>query len=765
LTAAADASPDPSAGVDESRPAPRARWAVALGALVAFGFRLAHARVAVGPIVVADEAAYLAMARSIAGVGTPWDLRGAAGYGVGYSLLIAPLFRLVEDPVTLFRSIAVLNAVLGGLLVVALDALARRLTGLRRPATAAVATVAGCLPTLLVATNRAWSDAAAPLLLALLLLAVLRALDRPTAGRIATLVAVQLAAALVHNRFLPLVAVTVAVVGLAVAGRRASWPHLAAATVALGVGVIAIRLVTGLVHHDLYGGRDGAVKVEAAGRALRVGPLLLSGTGQLWYLLASTAGLAGLGALVLARRGASAAWRSASIGLGRLDGPDRTDAPDRAEPAEPDRDDADAGADDDTAPQPGPGHDSRSRSSRWADAAAALASPAGRAAVVVAYLLVAFAVSVVFMTDRPASQHLVYGRYNDAIVGPLVVVGLGALAGATSRRRLVAGLAATAAVLAATGLALDRARPQLLARPFSPVGVMGIVAIDPAGPQRVLRITLVAAALAAGAALVALLPRRRVLVAAPLAALLVVVGTGRAMRAVDWSAGDRPATIADAPLEDGDEVRVDVGDGTQQQLALRYPFFDDGVTFRKIRSEPFERGFELVLSHRPTPETSRYGYRAIWYDPASANLLWLAPGERQERARAAGRLLPEDLTAPAPGDDRAALDGSLTLDGRRLAGDLTVRRTGEAPWPGAVDGTVRLRGRVRLLVRVDDACGCAPADPHVDLGRYVEAGETSLRVPVDLALGATPTGPVAVTVQLVRVGGEPFGRPLRLTVG
>src|SRR4051795_4970478 len=120
----------------ETTPAPtrgehRPRGVPALGALPAIGDRLRRrpalllgigylAQVLLrlwlavgrnGPLVFADETAYLAHARVIAG-GVPGELSQAMFYRGGYALLISPAFLLSSDPVRIYHLILGFNALL-----------------------------------------------------------------------------------------------------------------------------------------------------------------------------------------------------------------------------------------------------------------------------------------------------------------------------------------------------------------------------------------------------------------------------------------------------------------------------------------------------------------------------------------------------------------------------------------------------------------------------------------------------------------------------
>lgn len=74
--------------------------------------------------------------------------------------------------------------------------------------------------------------------------------------------------------------------------------------------------------------------------------------------------------------------------------------------------------------------------------------------------------SIVFMADRWRSDQIVYERYNDAVVAPLVVLGIATIVGVVGRtvpwRRVLIDAAAVAAVLAATGAVLHGLRDEAL---------------------------------------------------------------------------------------------------------------------------------------------------------------------------------------------------------------------------------------------------------------------------------------------------------------
>lgn len=81
------------------------------GTAALFVLRLALSTLRTGPVLVADEVGYLTNARALAG-GVRGQMTGAPFYHGGYSLLLAPLLALDHDPTTSYHLVLALNALL-----------------------------------------------------------------------------------------------------------------------------------------------------------------------------------------------------------------------------------------------------------------------------------------------------------------------------------------------------------------------------------------------------------------------------------------------------------------------------------------------------------------------------------------------------------------------------------------------------------------------------------------------------------------------------
>ncbi|HYI61176.1 MAG TPA: hypothetical protein VEW93_05165 [Acidimicrobiales bacterium] len=756
-------SPTPTTAPDENRPAPdpdpdpdpdagpgrgagpgqapidgRPRWAGPLGwaagAAAVMALRLWVVSTARFPRIVADETAYLAMARLLGG-GPRWNLGMAATYGPGYSVLLAPWFALDLSPDTVYRAAMLTNVVAAGLTFVAVEALTRRLTTLAPPWSLAASAVAASLPGLAVTGTLAWSDAVTPLFFALVVLTVLRLVERPTVARGAVAGLTVVAGNVVHARLLPVVGVVLLVV-VALAVQRRLAPPGAGAVVALTVAaLVAARAAAGAVHDRLYepGGQVTAGLSDADGVA-RVGRLALATTGQVWYLLATTAGLAGLGAWALAHRW----WRD----VGGLDTLRRRRGPGHGRP----------GADPSAAPVAG---------LRALDPVASTA--------VLAVLGLPFAAGAVFISGGARGDQAVYGRYNEMFVAVLVTCGFSALVATRTWAARGRALGLVVAATVATGGLVWLTRLDALKGGYTPYTILGLIALEPRGPQRLRTATAIAVALVVVVVAASAVRRARPAALLVLAALLVVVGTVRSLDQIGPDRGSDPRHAADlgAILEPGDEVVYLMdGDTSVVEQFYRYQLYTPDLVALRAFGPQWERGRTFIVTGTDQPELPAAGYRLAWVDAGTGAGLWVGPGARQEALAAAGELLPAGLAGISPAMERAEVrfTAGPALEGEDLRARVVVTRPAGEPWPG-LDRTAPPAGRVRLGVLVHgEECGCTVADGRSDLARWLPGASTRLSLPVEVDLGDLEPGHYRVSAQLLREGEARFGAVATATV-
>lgn len=547
-----------------------------VGALIVVVVRVWASWSARVPQVVADETAYLAMSRFLAG-GPAWNLGESAPYMPLYSLVIAPGEVLGLSPSAVYRWAVVTNVALAGTTFVVMEALARRTTRLQPPWTTVAAVLATSLPALVLSTRLAWSDNLAPLCFALIALAGLRLLEAPTPVRAAAFALTGIAGYAAHSRFVTVIGVMA--VALAVLGvRRALDRRVAAAAVAAMVGgVVLMNAVIANMSSALnMSGREAS----EFSRLLELGDLAMSILGQAWYLTVTTAGIAAFGGFALAR-GMWSTWRA------------RVAEPRPATPS-------------DGNPMAG-----------------------GELLLLVGLIGISFATSAGFMTDRPRPDHLVYGRYNDMIVAPLVVLGLGALAGAWNWRRAaietglgVAGVALTAQLLWSEHL-------ETLTGPFMPGTIMGLFALDPLATQRIRSIAVLAAGvivLVAGLALVARVIDRPALLFGGIAALLGLSLVRATTTFERYAQPDPSAVMAVSEMRpDGERIVCAMTAGCPLLNFYRYQFYLPDHPIDLTWDESW-READVVLGGREGADAALLddlGYELVWADPTSHGALWV----------------------------------------------------------------------------------------------------------------------------------------------
>jgi hypothetical protein len=553
----------------------RREWAVAAcvaGVIVAVGRR----RMSWGHHEYAiwpDEPAQLAIARFIGG-GTRWNMADHSVWRPLFGTLLAPTYVFTDDPVTVLHVGLTLNAVLGGIAAALLVYLARRLTPVTPAWGAVIVVLVSLAPASLFATDFVFSESLVATLFLATLLCLLRFQESPTL--VSGVVAAVLAGAAfgAHSRMLPLSMITIGVVALAAAKRRLSIRDGAAVVAVAGLMVYAVSAYTAYVVDRLWDQPSTLNSIGGVKEQLLSGvPVLVSLLGQTWYLLVASLGVVVYGSTVL---GAAALGTEPSAGA------------------------------------------------RSADARIVLL-------VVGACVML----SIVFMSDRVRSDQIVYGRYNDAVVTPLLVVGLAVLIGAIPLRRLTAIAAVTAVCIVAGGGVLWAVRGDVLST-SNGVEPM-ILGLQPFATSAtsidVIRISVWAAALTialAAVARVVAVPRRerRALAVAGAAGVLVVLGCMRTDRILDrlWDdSGDAGAVeqLRDGPLTDGVDVDFYLPAGsTSTNRMMLYQFHLPRTEFTVVH-DPIAGATSPYVFARVTGDGfSDAGGRLIWRDPRGRYGLW-----------------------------------------------------------------------------------------------------------------------------------------------
>ncbi|MFI0482158.1 hypothetical protein [Actinomadura sp. 9N215] len=274
-------------------------WLLVAGTATQVLLRLWFARARTEPAANPDETGYLVAARWLAG-SAGGDLTGNTFYQGGYPLLLTPAYWASHDPATVYTIVMVINAVLGAALFPLGYAAARRL-GLARPSALPVAFAAALLPATTFFGGFALADAVLPTLALGWLLALDRFVREGRAFDAAAASLVASYAAMVHTRGTVLLVVHVLALAVVAATRRRTARAVLAGGAAAAAGYAAGAALNARVQDALYPGgtRDLAAALELRITTVPGQAWALSGAaGQIWYLIVSTWGLAGVGLAV-----------------------------------------------------------------------------------------------------------------------------------------------------------------------------------------------------------------------------------------------------------------------------------------------------------------------------------------------------------------------------------------------------------------------------------------------------------------------------------
>jgi hypothetical protein len=349
------------------------------------------------PLIFADEAGYIGNARFLAG-GLPIKMLKSGAYYPGYSLILAPLFWLGLEPQKTYQAILVVNGLLVSTAFVSLVYWLRRVLGESSRYAYGIAFAASVYPSFFVQPGFAMSESAVIGVSSVLPLLVywLVQSKRLLAGVAVAAVTVFLYA--IHPRFVGTVGIVVVGFGVLSALRVLSWRVTLPSWLVLAVCMLGTKRLSAYVKVANQGGSfDGGNRAAVLLTPRGIWSLTLEVLGQFWYLEAATAGLVLVGVIASIRL---LIWPAKALGG-------------RTSPA-------------------------------WI---------AQLFTIVTAAL--AFAVSCAFMSEPERVDHFIYGRYNEAVLAPVLAVGIWELTRAGKAWRshaskvpvVAAGLVLTAVVL------------------------------------------------------------------------------------------------------------------------------------------------------------------------------------------------------------------------------------------------------------------------------------------------------------------------------
>lgn len=573
---------------EDGQPDVRRRWVVlVLG--FALVVRLLATLDAVRPIVFEDEIGYLANARLMAGLGAA-DLGQMGSYQAGWSLVLVPIYWVSQDPDVIYRIAVTIAMLAGWAAAFPVAGLLRRVTGLKHRQSILVAAL-GCLtPGSVLMGGYVYAEGILTLGLAVVLLLAFMLWERPSVARAIGLAAGGGYLYGVHGRMIAVpVLVIVYLVGAVVVGKMRAVVALAGVAAVVSVVLLSRGLDAYMISrmYDLPFDRL-STGLSGIGQLTPRGLVVLAG-GQVWYLMAATAGLALVGIVAIVGN----AFREV---VARRFGP----------------------------------------WTFWAMVAASV-----------------YAVSFLnFARTFPNPirlDYLSYGRYVDVLTPMLVSLTLGL---AVKRPRpMRTALAAAAVFTGALGLAFFVAAgrgPAFVGKPIAALSVSGVAwAIQPGLDQHPV-IPATIGAVVVGLCFAAFGRRPLALIVAwtMVASGAAIVGEFRTMRTLDapWS---ELLTLQET-LQDlsPDEISYDLTsctfygrNGYQYYLPeSTFIFFDGRVHLPKT---------ELVIGRRDWDLGEEAGARVVAAETGINEALWVMPGELQAQLEDDGRLADTAVAAPS----------------------------------------------------------------------------------------------------------------------
>lgn len=296
IVAVTDPEPAPASGEAAVEPTRRAPLLAVLAATAAAfaGHAVLATRVA-SPFMFHDEVGYIGFARLL--LGDAPELAGPA-YHPGYGLLLAP-FAAFSDPTELLHSGHLLNAVFSALVIPLLFVLGRRILGLGAWTSVVAAIAGGITSRSLVQAGMLLPEAAFVFAVVGTGLAVGVAAERGRDRRLPLVVAGLAAgtAYVLHPRGLVVVGASWVALGLAALVGQVPRLRLLLVVVPSVVVVAAGSLLSRWAESEMYPLGARASVATGGDGVERVSGLSVIAAGQVWYLLAVTAGLAGAGVI------------------------------------------------------------------------------------------------------------------------------------------------------------------------------------------------------------------------------------------------------------------------------------------------------------------------------------------------------------------------------------------------------------------------------------------------------------------------------------
>jgi len=247
--------------------------------------------------VLADEAGYLGNGRWLASAGPVWPMGKSSFYSFGYGVALIPVNLVTTSPRGVYTGALITNSILMVSLFPLLAVAARRFFDATDRAAIAGAAAASLYPAVLLQSNVAWSESLVMPLTVTLFLAVHSLVDDHVHWYdIAAVGTVTGLLTWAHPRFIPVAAVVVLFLAVSAWHRWISSTQAVVNAVVLAVlGALGL-IVSSRIRNDRWDEVDSPPSSGNYFKAV-LHPRALLGqlSGEMWYLVTGSLGLAAIG--------------------------------------------------------------------------------------------------------------------------------------------------------------------------------------------------------------------------------------------------------------------------------------------------------------------------------------------------------------------------------------------------------------------------------------------------------------------------------------
>lgn len=242
------------------------------------------------PFVFNDEAGYWTHAAIFSGRDWSGVSDGLIWYSFGYSILIAPLIKIISNTAVLYQSALCLNILMLIVTYFIYSIILREIFPKIGKCVSYVASAAAVLYTSYqIQSGIAWSETALVLVTTLLIYFVILVVKKPNYVKLGVLGALSAYIYMIHNRCMGIVAAVILVVVLMLVSKKLTWRHVAVFFAVLVIGLVFNKLIKIFLENTVWGeaGRPSGNDLESVSGKLKIALTSVDGFKRLLSVVAS----------------------------------------------------------------------------------------------------------------------------------------------------------------------------------------------------------------------------------------------------------------------------------------------------------------------------------------------------------------------------------------------------------------------------------------------------------------------------------------------